>query len=66
MEGELVGRKNFGSEENNGKWPKGCYLAHGSSGEPDSIWWNNHPSGSPNSRARQICIVGKEGGIVNI
>ena len=58
MEGEVVGGKTFKVEENDGSWPKGCYLGiYG--GEPSGIWWNNHPSGSPNSRARQICIGGK-------
>ena len=65
MKGSVVAGQAFELEENAGSWPKGCYLAY-SGGEPLGIWWNNHPSGSPHSRARQICIVGKEGRIVNV
>ena len=65
VQGDVVGGKAFQAEENYGGLPKGCYLAY-VDGEPSSIWWNNHPSGSPNSDARQICVVGKEGRIVNV
>ena len=66
MEGEVVGGKTFKGEENVGSRPKGCYLEHYSGGKPYRILWNNHLSGSPNKWARQICISGKKGRIVNV
>ena len=65
VDSEIVGGKHFKGERNSFKRPKGCFLKL-LSGEPDGFFWNNHPSGSPNIKARQICIVGKEGRIVNI
>ena len=66
MEGEVVGRKTFWKEMNSGSWPKGCYIQLDGGGELFGIFWNNHPSGSPNMNARQICILGKEERIVNV
>ena len=57
--------KPFQEEENDGSWPKGCYLGY-SGGAPVGIWWNNHPTGSPNNDARQICTKGTDGRIVNV
>ena len=56
----------FEGEENKGSWPKGCYLEYDDYGQGSGIWWNNHPSGSPNSDVSQICKIGKEGRIVNV
>ena len=58
--------KLFQVEEYEGSWPKGCYVGYSGPGEPSGIWWNNHPSGSSNSGARQICIRGTEGRIINV
>ena len=42
----------FVDEEDDGRWPKGCYLAN-----PDTVYFNNHLSGSSNEGARQICYL---------
>ena len=65
MGGEIVGGKSFRKEENFNFFPKGCILEYYNM-EPYQILWNNHPSGSPHSRVRQICTEGKEGRIINI
>ena len=65
VEVEEVAGKPFEDEGNWADWPKGCSLAY-SGKEPRGIFWNNHTSGSPQPFARQICIRGTEGRIINV
>jgi len=66
--GAAVGGKSFQSEENESKYPKGCYVGYSSGHDPIGIWWNNHPSGKSGNH-RQICkgdIRGNERPMVNV
>ena len=47
---KIPGASEFGDEETDNDWPKGCYLY-----ENGKVYWNIHETGSPNKRARQVC-----------
>ena len=43
----------FKASEDSSNWPKGCYLYTTS----NAVYFNEHATGSSNSRARHICEV---------
>ena len=60
--GEEVERFDFGREENNPDWPRGCYIAAGNDefipGETGNwmLYYNSHHEGSGHEFAQPICL----------